>query len=125
MVGEAAAHVQAACLRGAWPKAVAVVSLRLTNSPSTRKDKNKKLPMKTPSHPILQPPVPAIDEIQDSLDAIMAISDLLGFVGTDIEPGRLHDRTVADAAFLIQRENRHIALLLGLRCRDFPAPENE
>ncbi len=72
--------------------------------------------MKTPAHPILRPPVQAIDEIQDSLNAITAISDLLGLIGTAIEPDRLHDRTVADAAFLIQRENRHIALLLGLRC---------
>ncbi len=37
-VGEAVAHVQAACPRGVRPKAIAVDSVRLLNSPSVGKD---------------------------------------------------------------------------------------
>ena len=36
--GEVVVYVQAACLRGDRPKAIAVVCKRLSNSPSTRKD---------------------------------------------------------------------------------------
>ncbi len=76
--------------------------------------------MKAPKNPSPKPSALQVDEIQDSLDAIIAISDLLGCIGSAVKEEHLHENTVADAAFLIQRETLNVTRLLGLRSAATP-----
>ncbi len=104
-------HVQAAS-SGSRSKTAAVVYWRLYHSPSAgRTNPKKNLPM----HPQAISISPEhFEQLQDSLEAISAVSDLLACAGTAIEPGLLHEHTIPRAAALIEREALRVSRLLGI-----------